>query len=245
MLQGDVALRLLEWGHKRTPLERALGLVVVADRNTSYEDVCDWAVGRRDQRLFAMHREFFGDALQAHMVCAACEAPLELSLSISAIEEKLSLPRESSPHFVEAGGYAIDFRCLTSRDLLDVLAMNDVTSVEGRLLERCVVGALDANGNDVGPSLLPREVIEELLGALSKTDPYVDIVLDLSCAQCAHQWSVVLDISQFLWVRMTALAYRAVGDVHTLARFYGWSETQVLNMSEFRRGLYLELATYG
>jgi hypothetical protein len=37
-------------------------------------------------------------------------------------------------------------------------------------------------------------------------------------------------------------AMRLVGDVHALARIYGWTEADVLAMSPRRRATYLELA---
>jgi hypothetical protein len=45
-----------------------------------------------------------------------------------------------------------------------------------------------------------------------------------------------------MWAQIDARARRLIAEVHTLAREYGWSEREVLDLSEVRRALYLELA---
>ena len=55
-------------------------------------------------------------------------------------------------------------------------------------------------------------------------------------------WLESLDIGSFVWHELTAWAQRAMDDVHVLARAYGWSESEVLALSAWRRQRYVELA---
>ncbi len=53
----------------------------------------------------------------------------------------------------------------------------------------------------------------------------------------------VRDIASFLWKALHAWAKLMLGDVHELARAYGWTEADILALpSPTRRQIYLELA---
>jgi hypothetical protein len=48
-----------------------------------------------------------------------------------------------------------------------------------------------------------------------------------------------------VWAEVDVRARRLLADVATLARTYGWTEPEVLALSEARRAAYLRLATEG
>ena len=73
------------------------------------------------------------------------------------------------------------------------------------------------------------------------SDPLAETLVNLRCAECGHQWEEELDIAAWLWVEIEARARRLLFDVHTLATAYGWSEHEILSLSEPRRTLYLEM----
>jgi hypothetical protein len=52
----------------------------------------------------------------------------------------------------------------------------------------------------------------------------------------------LFDIGRYLWEELRAQAVRLLHEVHTLARFYGWREADILALSAARRHAYLELA---
>ncbi len=54
-------------------------------------------------------------------------------------------------------------------------------------------------------------------------------------------FSVAFDIVSFLWNELNAWAIRTLREVHILASAYGWSETDILAMSPWRRQFYLEV----
>ena len=68
-----------------------------------------------------------------------------------------------------------------------------------------------------------------------------EIRLDLSCPLCSHRWQSGFDIVSYLLTELDFWARRSLSQVHALASAYGWSEDRILNLSEERRGRYLEL----
>jgi hypothetical protein len=50
-----------------------------------------------------------------------------------------------------------------------------------------------------------------------------------------------LDPGALLWDDVQAYARGVLGQVHSLARAYGWTESEVLSLSPRRRAAYLEM----
>jgi hypothetical protein len=84
--------------------------------------------------------------------------------------------------------------------------------------------------------------LESLGERLAQADPLAEIQIHLRCPQCGAEQNEVFDVVTFMWAQIDARARRLIAEVHTLAREYGWSEREVLDLSEVRRALYLELA---
>jgi hypothetical protein len=76
---------------------------------------------------------------------------------------------------------------------------------------------------------------------LAECDPWAESLLELTCPECRHEWTVLLDVAVFLWTQIRTRAQRLLRDVHTLASAYGWREADILTMSSRRREAYLEL----
>jgi hypothetical protein len=52
---------------------------------------------------------------------------------------------------------------------------------------------------------------------------------------------VLFDAGSFFWSELGAWARRLLHEIHSLARAYGWSESEILTLSPARRQAYLEL----
>ncbi len=66
-----------------------------------------------------------------------------------------------------------------------------------------------------------------------------DFVADISCPACGEAWQQVIDITEVLRADVNAAADRLLDEVAGLARVYGWSEAEILQMSAARRQAYL------
>ena len=68
-----------------------------------------------------------------------------------------------------------------------------------------------------------------------------DVALSLNCVACDSPMEWRLDLAEAVWSELSAEARRLMGEVHTLAERYGWTEQQVLELGAGRRGYYLQL----
>jgi hypothetical protein len=74
-----------------------------------------------------------------------------------------------------------------------------------------------------------------------KLDAQANVQLDLHCPACQRGWTAAFDIVAFFWGELDAWAQRLLVEVHKLASAYGWSEADILGMSQVRRNLYLNI----
>jgi hypothetical protein len=176
----------------------------------------------------------FGDRLDACADCPACRARVEFSLSCAALlaqTPNAAVPAKS----IDLDDALFELRCADSADAAAMAAASDVESAVDVMLARCVrpVGA----AHEITP--VRRGALAAELAAL---DPAAEIMFDLSCAACGHEWQMVFDIGHFLWLQIRSRARRLLQEVDGLARAYHWNEAEILGMSEARRAWYLEMA---
>ena len=80
-----------------------------------------------------------------------------------------------------------------------------------------------------------------MIARIAEADPQADVEVALNCPCCQHTWQTDFDIVSYLWAELHAWATRLFREVHLLASAYGWSESDILNMSARRRRHYLEM----
>jgi hypothetical protein len=216
------------WG--RTPLHRAGALAVLATGRSPAE-VSAWPLGERDLALYALHAELFGPVLDAVATCPGCGTEVELRLDQEQIVTAGSSTRREAR--VSMDGRSYRFRTPTSADIAAVLAV-PAHEATAALVDRCL---LDGDAGTFAADPLP------VLSAWEEADPLADITLGLNCPECAREWAEPLDIAGFLWSKLEAWCRRTLVEVHELARAYGWSESEILRLSPWRRDCYLGLVT--
>jgi hypothetical protein len=98
-----------------------------------------------------------------------------------------------------------------------------------------------ADGDAVDFEALPESVLSRVEALLAEADPLAELMIDNGCPACGYRWHSLFDIVSFFWIEISASARRLLGDVHLLARAYGWREADILAMSPLRRSYYLEM----
>ncbi len=88
---------------------------------------------------------------------------------------------------------------------------------------------------------LPDETIEAVSRAMLEADPAAEITFRLTCPGCAYEWDLLFDIADFFWTEISVQAQRLLREIDTLARAYGWTEREILNLPAQRRQTYLEM----
>jgi len=261
-LSSAACLELWERGQRLHSLDRALFALSFGLPDTHPESLADWPLGRRNQALLELHASCFGPALEAWTSCEDCGEKLELTLDamdllgegrryVSPATEAPAVGAAATgpsptgdPLTVVVGGRA--FRLPSSRDLAHLAAVGDPRSaalgsadsgladpgsLALHLTERCAVDA-----QPVLPENLP-----EIEQALAAADPLAEIRIALLCPTCSLEWEEPLDVTSFLWAEIESSARLLLRDIHTLAFAYGWSESDILALSEARRRLYLDM----
>ncbi|BDB45517.1 MULTISPECIES: T4 family baseplate hub assembly chaperone [Mycobacterium] len=233
------AARLLQaWevGAAVAPLDRAPSLLRTLDALPASVPVDELTVGQCDARLFELRRTVFGETLDAVTTCPACQTEVELNLPLGELQPTGKHSATSTT--VHADGYTLRCRIPRNADLraLDLLHGR---ATPRDLLDRCLLEAASPAGDPVAAHQLPDATVATVVEALADSDPGACIALRVSCT-CGNQWLDELDIRSVLWNDLTEWVGRMLSEVHRLAQAYGWSETEILAMSGWRRRWYLE-----
>jgi len=73
---------------------------------------------------------------------------------------------------------------------------------------------------------------------IEELDPQAEVRINLNCPECFASLEVFFDIASFFGQKSMS-GGRMLQTVHKLARAYGWTEREILNLSPVRRQLYL------
>lgn len=239
-LSAQEILQIWEWGHHCHPAGRLTALLAYAVPENA-DDPHTWPIGQRDAYLLNLRERTFGPTLRAFAICRRCHGRLEFELSIPSILAHSSPPQPPNvPLELDYEGYSLRFKLPDTIDVFAAASFADSGEARIDLLKRSVMEA-SCEGRVVAAGDLPPEVVLRLSEHISKCDPRAEILLDLTCPDCGECWQELLDVVSFFWKELQAEAKRVLHQVHTLARAYGWRETDILSMSGRRRDLYLEM----
>ncbi|MEL6469502.1 MAG: phage baseplate protein [Cyanobacteria bacterium J06623_4] len=251
VLSARELLHLWEWGQGQLPVQQALMILSAVYPEVPLAQLSELSIGRRDAHLLAVRSHTFGEQMQATTYCPQCAEALEYSLNVRDLTElpqNLSakdLPAVASDSPVlyrwQEGEYAVSFRLPNSADVLAVIQA-EPERAQKALFQRCCVSA-SYQEQAIAPETLPDTLSDDQLQSLSdhmaKQDPQAEIRLNLRCQSCGHQWSVLFDITAFLWKEIVTAAHRLLQEIHLLAAVYSWREADILDMSTQRRQAYI------
>jgi hypothetical protein len=223
---------LWERGIRLHPVDRGLLVLSAAFPDVPCERMADWPLGRRNGALARLGLSCFGPNPGAWTSCAQCGEKLEVdvdfrNLANGAIENG-SGPAE--PITVKGRS----FRLPTSRDLALVARETDARSAAVRLAETCALEAGDT-------SAWSDEDLEEVGEGMALADPMAEVAFRFGCPECGNEGNADLDLVGFIWEEIEARARRLIFEIHRLASAYGWSESEILGLSEDRRACYLDM----
>ena len=228
-----------ERGLAESACRRSIPVLAVAYPDYSPDALAELSIGERNRRLLTLRQWTFGSQLASVANCSSCGEDLEWT--IDAADLHVEIPVESSTDLTaDVEGYYVSFRLPNTSDLDSIGGCKDAASARLILLERCI-SSVSFGGEEVSPEVLPVAVTNEVVKRMAEADPQGDMEVELSCPSCGQHWRALFDIESFFWSEISAWARRILSEVHVLARAYGWSETQILSLSAWRRQVYLNL----
>jgi hypothetical protein len=235
-------LDVWEEGYARSPIRRALLLLTAACPGTPPERLAQLSIGQRDARLLRLREWTFGPQLDCLLACPGCGEQLELSFQVADIGVTGEEDDDGAALSLALDGYQVQFRLPNSLDMIAVTEGPAIGSPRSQLLERCLV-AIQLDDQDRPADELPANVLDALVERMTAIAPQADVQLAVECPACGHGWGATFDIVSFFWSELDTWAQRTLHEVHTLARAYGWREADILAMSAWRRGFYLEMVS--
>ncbi|MFG2972188.1 hypothetical protein ACGFYY_04150 [Streptomyces sp. NPDC048331] len=243
---GEV-LRLWDECRDASPQARALALAATADDDTGRAvPPAERPIGRITAQLLRLRDALAGPRMTATVGCPGCRGTVEFQATteaLLALEDKIV----DSPPPLLHGGYEVVWRCLSYEDLRAVAELPEADDPDKGallLLQRCLLSLRHEEHPRTSSAVdLPDPVRQALTDAMSSADPLADLLVDLRCPDCELAFTADLDVAAFVWAELEARGRQLLLDVDALARSYGWSESEVLALSEQRRASYLRIVT--
>ena len=230
-------LALWESGQELHPIDQGLLAVQAAFPETRGESVADWPLGRRNRALAQLYFATFGTKLSGWTSCRQCGEKLEFAADGRAMAQTALGERDT---IVPVSGRS--FRLPTSRDLARIAVQAEAGDAAALLLNLCLVAqeAPEGSVNEESSTAWSEEELELIGSRLAQADPLAEIMLDFQCPVCQESFEESLDLASFFWSELEGRARRLLFDVHILASAYGWSEAEILALSQTRRNFYLK-----
>ncbi len=205
-----------------------------------HADIASLPIGERDARMFRLREWLFGNRMFQTATCPACSEKIEWETLSGDIQIH---PGTASPRIIELSrnSYEVKFRLVNSADIVNLIK-NKIPPEQSAnyLLQHCIL-EVKKSGGLISKENLPAEIAETIEEEMSVRDPQADVQLNLGCPACHHQWQTGFNIMSFFWAEINHWAQKIMQEIFVLARFFGWSEQDILAMSPRRRQLYLQM----
>jgi hypothetical protein len=204
-----------------------------------HDNIFALSLGLRDRALLAIRRALFGSRAELMAACPACGGRSEFEIELAVIEQSTTALDCAAE--VTVGDIQLVCRPPTQGDLAAAVAGNvGIEISRRRLFEACVIEAT-REGESVEVSTLGEDAVASASAMFADFDSAADIRFPLSC-ECGHAWEALFDPPSLLWTEFDAWARGQLEEIRQLALTYGWTERDILGMSQARRQFYLGAA---
>lgn len=207
----------------------------------SFEDAVTLPLPWREGLLLRLRRANFGGEMRGHSHCQGCGSDNEISLAcdelLTAFPATDALPAEAGVTAALPSGAEARLQGLSSLDLADAAKLP--AEAAALLLQERSLKSLAKDGEarswqqlDARDQAALSQALENLSGGLR---------LEVICPACESRENREIDLGLWLAQEVSRAAHGLLREVDALARAYGWSENDILNLSPARRRLYLEM----
>lgn len=236
-LDAAGVLDLWERAEPLVELDRALELAAAVTGQDT-QGLAELPMGRRDAAVLELYEVLAGPVVEASARCHHCGEMVEFSLDTNQLTEAGG--EGSNEITLRVGQVDLTCRAPTSSDLREAANTGTVADAELALMTLCVT-ATGADGEPVAIGDLSAEARQAAAKAIAEADPLCEVLVEAPCPECTDPVTAVVDLPSFAWSELRRRARELLRDIDALAKSYGWSEPQVLALSDHRRATYLDL----
>jgi hypothetical protein len=214
-----------------TPVARGAAVLVALGAADGLADAVRMPLASAARAALGELRARAGPEVQTVVACPDCRAVLDVVLAPG---ELLTASPDPGADDATVDVEGVVVRGPTTEDLLVALSS---ALPSATLRQRCVTWPAGVDPFDLPPEVHERvgAVAEEITGASA-------LVVRLDCPECDSDVAAEVDPVALLADRVSDEVRDLLGDVAELAAAFGWSETEVLQLSVARRRAYLDLA---
>ena len=207
-------------------------------------------IGDREALMLHLRAAAFGDRFVCVVACPRCEERMDVALSV---QELLCAPYAEMPprHEItvesEEQRWRVCFRLPTGADQEAAAQLDSVEAGVRLLAERCVEvvapegSSLAERSGERSVADLTGAALDELSAAMVALDPQAEIRLRMTCPECEHEFTSLLDAGATVISELTQSVDQLLREVHAIALRYHWSERDILGLEVSRRRRYLRL----
>ena len=235
-LTADQLLEVWENTWNKSPLERSIHLINAASSHSDLNRIAHYSIGERDARLLLLRKWMFGNRLSNLSNCPSCAEKVEWEMNVEEISlQNLREGTNKEVFELDHDDFQIKYRLINSLDMLN----KNFTDARS-LINNCIVEV--RKGNEEFEKVdLPDTIYSAIEREMYQADPQAHIGISLDCPSCEHAWSASFSIMQYIWIEIEVWAKHLLRDIYLIAKNFGWSERDILNMNPNRRQLYLQM----
>jgi hypothetical protein len=196
----------------------------------------DLTVTDLDRIAVMLYRRHFGDRIETRVTCRQCGHPFEASLDLPGLPLPTAIPPQVDVTGPDGEGTFVcsksgrSFRLPTLRDQLATQWLAPSTA-RRMLAERCT-GSRDLDESD----------LPTLEDAMESVGPLLSGRIAAACPHCRFEGNQLQFAIQQILVDALASERRFLfHEVHTVARAYGWSRTEILSLARDDRGRHVRM----
>lgn len=229
-------------------VSRLLGDKVICNDNPVGEKIASsLSVVDRDLLILYLRILTFGPELWGITTCPVkgCETKLDFTFDLASLT--LPVRDESSIDKTvlinsSSGPVRVIYREPAGTDQIAIMGKTTPYEAWLNLLSGCIVQLGDRDDTTVSPrdlEKLPVKTLEEIDNHISDSMKSLDWDVTFSCPQCNNDFTSTIDIHACFWEELLYSGGSLREDVHTLAFYYNWSESDILSLSRWKRQMYV------
>ena len=240
-LSGNVELAVseaLDCPSKPEAVSRILGQLIskIGRTRANSKMISDWSVADRTYALIQLGLALGFSQQWCSATCHACDERFDVSFDLTAI--KVSARPETFPEIrFETSLGPMVLKAPTGTDQLAIADIETIDEACHQLLARCL---RHASGEAVNLPALNEEEVERIGAAFDQLALGVPLNGEASCPKCEAETTVPFEPLE--WV--SRMAGDLLDQVHEIASYYHWPESEILELPRQRRLSYLRRLGY-